>query len=676
VEYALNFPTNEAEVKGQVDSDMKQINAFIGHSFSPEDKDVVRAFLDFFEEIKNMGIGFNWEHAEAAETKELAEKVLRVIEDKNLFIGICTRKEKAISADMLKPTWWFSTDLKAPSTSFLWKTSDWILQEIGLALGRSMDLMLLVEEGVRRPGGFQGNREYITFNRQAPERSYKQILETVRSLIPKPVGTQGVTLETVKAQDEPAPAHEDEGSDWLEPKPSWDKGDFRLALSHMVMVGDLDGENKISDAYLSTPDGQQEHNKLTWAAGREYLKIRFGKGGSLTKLEAMSRNNSNNSRLQYYLARSYQVYGEDSRAGDTLRIAAQIEQDEKQKLAFLSDAAVAHTRSKDVNKKKSSIEELQSVSVGIEGGEAILTDTLRQIADIENDKESYLAYSEYLLDLRPDDNDLRFKLAYEYSQQNRSELSLCYYMKIPYPERSPVAWNNIGVADARLDLHSLAVDAYRKSEELGETLAMSNLALKLMAAGFLKEAHETCDRAIQIKDYHKNVGDTIYQIKKAREEETEKQQKIFSDVKPYSEFYRDYGRAAAKAALAEEHGIWQGPKCKLNVTITKNQFRAEGTYEVPEFGLGSLSAFLLPGTAPTGQPKSVTHTFKIDGVIRGQAIMAKISEGKEGELNTLLTGSLNTRVALMILSEDRSEIQVYEKDPPNAGKLYSMTRVR
>lgn len=94
VEYALNFPTNEAEVKGQVDSDMKQINAFIGHSFSPEDKDVVRAFLDFFEEIKNMGIGFNWEHAEAAETKELAEKVLRVIEDKNLFIGICTRKRR------------------------------------------------------------------------------------------------------------------------------------------------------------------------------------------------------------------------------------------------------------------------------------------------------------------------------------------------------------------------------------------------------------------------------------------------------------------------------------------------------------------------------------------------------------------------------------------------------
>ena len=43
--------------------------------------------------------------------------------------------------------------------------------------------------------------------------------------------------------------------------------------------------------------------------------------------------------------------------------------------------------------------------------------------------------------------------------------------------------------------------------------------------------------------------------------------------------------------------------------------------------------------------------------------MAMISEGKEGEPNTLLTGSLNTRVALMILSEDRSEIQVYDEGP-------------
>lgn len=70
---------------------MNKLNAFVGHSFAEEDDGVVRAFLKYFDQVKKMNIGFDWEHAEAAEPKELAEKVLNLIEDKNLFIGICTR---------------------------------------------------------------------------------------------------------------------------------------------------------------------------------------------------------------------------------------------------------------------------------------------------------------------------------------------------------------------------------------------------------------------------------------------------------------------------------------------------------------------------------------------------------------------------------------------------------
>ena len=73
---------------------MNQVKAFIGHSFTHEDKDVVGAFLEFFDEIKNMSIGFSWEHAEAAETKDLAEKVLRLIEDKTYLSVFVQRKNK------------------------------------------------------------------------------------------------------------------------------------------------------------------------------------------------------------------------------------------------------------------------------------------------------------------------------------------------------------------------------------------------------------------------------------------------------------------------------------------------------------------------------------------------------------------------------------------------------
>lgn len=42
---------------------MNQIKAFVGHSFAKEDEEVVRSFLDFFDSVKGMVIGFDWEHA-------------------------------------------------------------------------------------------------------------------------------------------------------------------------------------------------------------------------------------------------------------------------------------------------------------------------------------------------------------------------------------------------------------------------------------------------------------------------------------------------------------------------------------------------------------------------------------------------------------------------------------
>jgi hypothetical protein len=81
---------------------MNELRAFIGHSFTEDDESVVQAFLEFLDQVKNLGIGFSWEHAKPAEPKLLAEKVLRLTADKNLFIGICTRKERAVLQDSLK----------------------------------------------------------------------------------------------------------------------------------------------------------------------------------------------------------------------------------------------------------------------------------------------------------------------------------------------------------------------------------------------------------------------------------------------------------------------------------------------------------------------------------------------------------------------------------------------
>ena len=137
---------------------MPKLAAFVGHSFLQDDKFLIREFLDYFDLVKGMGIGFTWDHAEPAEPKELSEKVKRVIQGKNLFIGICTRRERSIENSKLASTF-FRAGLKGKPEDFDWKASDWIIQEIGLAIGRGMELMILLEDGVRRPGGLQGDHE-------------------------------------------------------------------------------------------------------------------------------------------------------------------------------------------------------------------------------------------------------------------------------------------------------------------------------------------------------------------------------------------------------------------------------------------------------------------------------------------------------------------------------------
>jgi hypothetical protein len=84
---------------------MNAIRAFVGHSFTDDGKEVVRKFTDYFDSLEKMNDGFSWVCAKAAEPKLLTQKVMSLIQDRNLFIGICTRKELALDpTNLVKDT--------------------------------------------------------------------------------------------------------------------------------------------------------------------------------------------------------------------------------------------------------------------------------------------------------------------------------------------------------------------------------------------------------------------------------------------------------------------------------------------------------------------------------------------------------------------------------------------
>ncbi len=655
---------------------MTQINAFVGHSFTDDDAEVVRKFLEYFDQIKEFGISFEWDHARAAEPRELAAKVLNLIDGKNLFIGICTKKERGVAQQALQRGWINRGTLKGDEAEFSWKTSDWIIQEIGLAIGRSMSLILLLERGLRPPGGLQGNIEYIEFDREVPERSFGRILEMLRALLPKVVTVKPSEVEPVSPSAESLESDEST-NDWLTPKPQWKQRNYEFALMHMIASDDAAGEKTITEAYVASADGASQRNREAWEANKEYLHLFFGKGGKISRLEGLASASPDNDEVHRYLAKGYEVFKEFGKAAESYKRAAGLATTPHTKARRLGEAAIAYLKADKKDEAERAVVDLKGAEALHPEAKDVVIRALRDVADLQGNKDSYFGLSEYLLELQPDDTSARFDLAYKYSQENQERLSLFHYLRIPENERSTATWNNLGVQYEHFTLNSKSVRAYRSAEERGETLAMSNLAQKLINAGFLKEANEICDKALKIEDYHKNIGSAITRIRALPEEEEKKEKELTEKAAAYCEFYRSYGHALTDTGVSDSSGIWQGPKCTLRVEIRNRNFVAAGDYEQAKLGLGL--ALALRGIPEATRDVPIRRRVTYEGKVTGRTIKCVMEDqdmtpGSQKASRTLLGIEKEIEV-LMVLSESSSEIRVYEKSSQEDGKFYVLTKI-
>src|SRR3954468_17535756 len=102
---------------------MQGLRAFVGHSFLERDERLVQKFLGYLNTLTKAHLGFSWDHALAAEPLPLHEKVLAKIADKNVFIGICTKGERAVRNEALSPILFRPARLAGAAVDFHWKTS-------------------------------------------------------------------------------------------------------------------------------------------------------------------------------------------------------------------------------------------------------------------------------------------------------------------------------------------------------------------------------------------------------------------------------------------------------------------------------------------------------------------------------------------------------------------------
>jgi len=649
---------------------MAQLKAFVGHSFTEDDATVVGKFLEYLSQIQSLGVSFDWCHARAAEPRELAAKVLSLMQGKNLFIGICTKKEFAVNPASVQRPWFRKKLIYANESEFSAKTSDWIIQEIGFALGRGMSLILLIERGLRPPGVLQGNIEYIEFDRGAPETSYGRLLEMIHALLPSAVSSELAQPQSSSSDEEQKVV--DDSPNWSVPKPEWKKREYEFALFHTIILEDAEGEKRISDAYLASAEGNIQKNKEAWEAYKEFNRLRFGKGGKVNRIEELARTYPENDEIHRYLGKSYEVFKEYGKAATCFQHAANVGAEPRAKARAIGDAAIAFLKAgQEDDVRNLTVELKQMLQKNDQVGEVVVS-ALRDLAELQNNSDFDLGLGELLLEMHPDDADVRFDVAYKYSQRDQDELSLFHYVRIPRGERSATALNNLGVQYEHFKLQHNSVIAYRQSEEQKGTLAMSNLANKLISVGYLKEAMEICERALKIEDYHKNVVSAIERIKELPSDEEKKEKELVEKAATYSKFYRRFGEALTKVDLSDDVGMWDGPKCRLRIEIKDGTFIAEGDYEVPSRG---LIANALLGIAGTTRSSPTKRSIRYQGKVSGHAVLCVMRDGEAEttpSASRTLLGTENEIEALMVITESFSEIKVCERT--QNGKIYTLTR--
>ena len=648
---------------------MTKLRAFVGHSFSDEDQDVVRVFLDHLDRIAALNPDFSWNHAKWAEAKELKTKVLRLMEDRNLFIGVCTAKEETLPIGTLTPCWTNTNKVKGSSSKLSRKTSDWVLQEIGLAVGRNMSIIILLENGVRTAGGLQGDLEHILFDRTAPEKSFDKLMEMIAKLLPSARAVSSDTAIESGSKDATAETEETDAT-LKEPQDDWNLSDFEFAIYESVILSDDDRFARINDAFTASKLTDQEHVVSSWDAWVEYVRLITGKGGKLDALEKIAAKNPETQRAQQFLARAYRMYDQDDRAATIFRELAESIDDQEKQLTSYGDAAVSFSNCGELESAAAILEKMREIAPNVEAGESTLIMTLRSIADDQEDIETYFHLTERLLQLHPDDHDVRFSLAYKYSNNDQNDLALFHYLKVRKNSRGRMLWNNLGVEFQHQKLPHNAILAYREAEQKDETLAMSNLAYGLLNAGFLDDARVICDKALSMPECHKNVSHALARINDIPGEEKEKQNKTLENVKPRSLYLQKFGQEFSKPTLQDGEGSWKDPNCTLHLVIKDGKIVATGNFSRP---MNALAA-----AASMEKPSSEEIVVEYRGNVTGNTAKCQVTRKPTNppkRVASLLSSAASTNTCLFAWDNDGKKISVCENPFDSNPTFYAIESI-
>jgi tetratricopeptide (TPR) repeat protein len=627
------------------------LSAFVGRSFADEDKRLWQDFREILEGFKPLG--FDFEDASATEPRSVSEKVRVRIDRNPVYIGILSRRRPVVPDPTRQTGWQRAEAAFKPQAPSQWTSSEWIVEEVGFAMGRDKVVLLLIEDGVVFPKSDLGaDTEYISFardNLQSAQRKLTQFFSSfIGERLPKPVSGPVVPAPTDPPPSEPEKTSKEQTSFW--------------AVVELAEDGKIEEADKLEDEYVAEVE-IPGHDKDNYRAFIRYFRAKAGDASSLAWLKKHSSGDAPNAEACDWLAALYQNLGQIEDAIRVLLDGLKKVAPEHRSLLLLNLArqyrlAKEFTKCLAVLRKRLALDKEAEEKV-----ESFLE--VADYAKATSQDDLQISALEAAVQLTPLDTSRRFKLAYLYAEKKRPRLAIFHYRVNRSQNKDDVtSINNLAVAYGEIGLPDAEVRNYQSILDKHD-LAKANLANIYVRAGFLdagrKLARETVGSESSVAVDRANAA--ISEASEMEDKSTKEVEGLEEKTQTERRFRAQYADAFSREiiqAASEIECVF--PWGRMNVTRTGNRIVGQATEQVKEH-LGLLRNAM----AGLGEsPRLVNRTNKFEAVLDGCSGTFSFEIGGQ----TLISSKVHK--GLIIVEPDLSKLSLLEMLDDDDSKIHEV----
>lgn len=363
-------------------------------------------------------------------------------------------------------------------------------------------------------------------------------------------------------------AHEPDVKPHQAPSPSPDMSPENAAWDAAYLNKDANEVDRLLEPWIESANDDQRAEREALSA---YLQIVAGRHSALADLSRIADTNSEDPDVLVWLATAIDLLGEPLKAAE--EIARRRPGLRGPHRMFIREARLRRRVGQASQALLLARAALASPEVdpGVRAG--ALIEEAYALEELGRRFESFASF-EQALEIDPANADVRFHLAYQYSNANWRQLALTHYLVLKSQGVAGMASNNLGVEYHHFSLPILAVDSYRDAIGSSVALAYGNLAIRLIEGGFIDEAMAQISAGEKLDPANRMIAAALGRIEADRDAQAKKRDELASAGRSLREVFARFDLRTPTQLPSGDYLTAQGTR----VVFTLEGDEAKGTY--------------------------------------------------------------------------------------------------